>query len=64
MYIKTAEDEFKKHTGNYIQPPGVNHNRKEYFLKKRLFLCVCVYVCIIESLCWKAEINTKFVDQL
>lgn len=51
MYIKTAEDEFKKHTGNYIQSPGVNHNRKEYFLKKRLFLCVCVYVCIIESLC-------------
>ena len=52
MYIKTAKDEFKKHTGNYIQPPGVNHNGKEYLKKKkkRLFICVCVYVCIIESL--------------
>ena len=37
-------------TGNYIQCPGINHNRKEY--KKE-----CVYICITESLCC-TEINT------
>ena len=47
MYIKTAKDEFKKHTGNYIQPPGVNHNGKEYLKKKKkdcLYVSVCMYV--------------------
>ena len=37
-------------TGNYIQYPGINHNGKEY--KKN------VYICINESLCYTAEINT------
>ena len=36
-------------SGSYIQYPLINHNRKEY--KK-------VYICITESLCCKAEINT------
>ena len=34
-------------TGNYIQYPVINHNRKEY-----------IYMCITESLCCTAEINT------
>ena len=37
-------------TGNYIQSPGINHNRKEY--KKN------VYICITESLYCTAEIST------
>ena len=36
-------------TGNYIQYPVINHNGKEY--EK-------VYICITESLCCTAEINT------
>ena len=43
-------------TENYIQNPMRNHNGKEYFLKKK----VCV--CITESLCCTAEIN--IVNQL
>ena len=37
-------------TENYIQYPVTNHNRKEY--EKR------IYICITESLCCTAEINT------
>ena len=37
-------------SGNYIQYPWINHNRKEY--KKN------VYMCMTESLCCAAEINT------
>ena len=40
-------------TESYIQHPMINHNGKEY--KKE---CVCVYVCVIESLCRSAEIKT------
>ena len=46
-------------TGNYIQYPVINHNRKEYEKE-----CVCVYIYththiyITESLCYTAEINT------
>ena len=36
--------------GNYIQYPVINHNGKAY--KKRM------YICITESLCCTAEINT------
>ena len=36
-------------TGNYIQYLGINHNGKEY---------KNVYMCITESLCCTAEINT------
>ena len=38
-------------TGNYIQYPVTNHNGKE--CEKG-----CMYVCITESLCCTAEINT------
>ena len=38
-------------TGNYIQYPMINHNGKENFKKN-------VYICITESLCCTAEINT------
>ena len=38
-------------TGNYIQSPGINHNRKGY-LKKN------VYMRKTESLCCTAEIGT------
>ena len=37
-------------TGNYIHSPGINHNGKEY--EKVL------YICITESLCCTADINT------
>ena len=37
-------------TENYIQYPMINHNGKEY--KKRM------YICITESLCCTAEMNT------
>ena len=38
-------------TGNYIQYPVIDHYEKAY-LKKN------VYMCIIESLCYTAEIGT------
>ena len=38
-------------TGNYIQSSVINHNGKEYERE-------CIYVCITESLCRIAEINT------
>ena len=38
-------------TGNYIQYPVINHNGKEYEKKY-------IYVCITESLCCTAEMNT------
>ena len=38
-------------TGNYIQHAVINHNGKEYKKKD-------VYMCITESLCCTAEINT------
>ena len=37
-------------TGNYIQYPVINHNGKN--MKKN------VYICITESICCTAEINT------
>ena len=37
-------------TWNYIQYPVINHNGKEY--KKN------VYICVTESLCCTAQINT------
>ena len=27
-------------TGNYIQYPMINHNRKEYFKKKNVYICI------------------------
>ena len=39
-------------TENYIQYPMINHKGKEY--KKGIY----VYICITESLCCTAEINT------
>ena len=38
-------------TRNYIQYPVINHNGKEYILKR-------IHICITESLCCTAEINT------
>ena len=38
-------------TGNYIQHPVINQNGKEYKNEK-------IYICITESLCCTAEINT------
>ena len=40
-------------TENYIQYLMINHSGKEY--KKE-----CTYICITESLCYIAEINTTF----
>ena len=39
-------------TGNYIQYPVMNHNRKEY---KKQNVCVC----ITESLCCTAEVGIR-----
>ena len=38
-------------TETYIKFPRINHNGKEYFKKN-------VYICITESFCDSAEINT------
>ena len=40
-------------TGNYIQYPMINPNGKEYFKVRR-------YMCITESVCCAAEINTTW----
>ena len=48
-------------TGNYIQYPMINHNGKEHrkeCLSLSIYMCVYVYVCITESLCCTAVINT------
>ena len=44
-------------TENYIQYPMINNNGKEYSLKR---MCIYIYICICitESLCFTAEINT------
>ena len=41
-------------TKKYIQYPMINHNGKEYFKKEYIY----IYICITESLCCTAEINT------
>ena len=41
-------------TENCIQYPKINHNGKEYFKKE----CIYMYICITESLCCIAVINT------
>ena len=41
--------------GNYIQYPGINHNGKAY---EKEYIRVCACVCVTESLCCMAEINT------
>ena len=40
-----------KQVPNYIQNPVINHNGKKNFFKN-------VYMCITESFCYTAEINT------
>ena len=41
-------------TGNYIQHPKINHNKKDH---GKVCVCVCVCVCITEPLGYTAEIN-------
>ena len=40
-------------TGNYTQYPVINHNGKEY-----IYVYTYMYICIMESICCTAEINT------
>ena len=50
VYIGWINNKVLLHsTGNYIQDPVINHHRRKW---KR------TYICIIESLCCAAEINT------
>ena len=50
LYIEWINSKVRLYsTGNYIQHPVVNHNGKE---NKRM------HICITESLCCTAEINT------
>ena len=49
LYIEWINKVLLYSTGNHSQYPMINHNGKEY-LKRN--------VCIIESLCCTAEINT------
>ena len=48
-------------TENYIQYPMINHNGKEYFKKEYniyIHTHIYTYICITESLCCTAVINT------
>ena len=48
----------KYSTWNYIKYPVINHNGKEYE-KEYIYICnIYICVCITESLCSAAEINT------
>ena len=52
LYIEWINNKFLLYTSeNCIQYPMINHNGKEY-LKNN------VYICITESLCYTAVINT------
>ena len=51
LYIEWINKVLLCSIGNYIQYPVINHNGKEYEKKN-------VYMCIIESLCYTAEIDT------
>ena len=45
LHLEWIDNEVLLHsTGNYIQPPSINHNGKKLFLKN-------VYMCITKSLC-------------
>ena len=50
LYIYWINKVLLYSTRSYIQYPVVNHNREEY--KKNM------YICVTESLCYIAEINT------
>ena len=48
-------------TGNHIQYPVINHNRKVYekeYIYTYIYIYVYIYICVAESLCYAAEINT------
>ena len=48
-------------TGKYIQYPVINHNGIEYkkeYIYIYIYIHTYIYVCITESLCCTAEINT------
>ena len=45
-------------TGNYVQYPVINHNGNEYKKRKH------IYLCITESLCQTAAMNTTLSLQL
>ena len=52
LYIEVVNNKVLWYsTGNYIQYPVINHNGKNY--EKEY-----IYICITESLCYTAEINT------
>ena len=54
LYIEWMDNKVLLYsTGNYVQYLVINHSGKEY--KKE---CVYIYVCITESLCCTAVINT------
>ena len=56
LYVERIENKVLLYISeNCIQYPMINHNGKEY-LKRNVYICVCV--CVIESLCCIAEINT------
>lgn len=43
-------------TGNHIQYPSINHNEKKEYEKQY------IHICIIDSLCHTAEINTTLYN--
>ena len=53
IYKRVTNKDLLYSTRNYIPYPVINHNGKEY-KKKRMY----IYICITESLCYTAEVNT------
>ena len=52
LYIECKNNKVLQYnTGNYIQYPVINYNRKDCGKE-------CVYICVTESYCCVAETNT------
>ena len=56
LYIEWINKFLPYSTRNYIQYPMINHNAKVYELY--IYIYTHIHVCVTESLCHAAKINT------